>query len=206
MTQPAPAPLPPAPPSIPDTPATSDFGKWMALTAALLGWLFDGFEMGLFPLVAGPALGDLLRLAGAAVDDDAISFWNSLINSGFLVGAATGGVLFGWLGDRLGRVRAMSMSILTYALCSGLGGFATAPWQMVIIRFVAALGMGGEWSLGVALVMEVWAGRSRALLAGLIGAAANFGYMFVGVLSIGLGSVRSGLYGLGLPKDWVDWR
>jgi SHS family sialic acid transporter-like MFS transporter len=182
---------------------TISFGKWMALTAALLGWLFDGFEMGLFPVVARPALVDLL---GGAVNDATISFWNSLVNSSFLVGAATGGVLFGWLGDRLGRVRAMTLSILTYALCSGLGGFAQAPWQMVVIRFIAALGMGGEWSLGVALVMEVWGGRSRALLAGLIGAAANVGYMLVALLSLGLGSVRSGLQGLGLSENWVEWR
>ncbi len=185
-------------------------GKWLALTAALLGWLFDGFEMGLFPMVARPALLDLLRAGGAELTheqmDDLVSHWNALINASFLVGAATGGVLFGWLGDRLGRVRAMSLSILTYALCSGLAGFATAPWQMVPIRFLAALGMGGEWSLGVALVMEVWGGRSRALLAGLIGAAANVGYMLVGVLSLGLGSVRGGLASLGLSEGWVEWR
>src|SRR5207244_4480565 len=112
----------------------------------------------------------------------------------------------GWLGDRLGRVRAMSLSILTYALCSGAGGLAQAPWQMVLIRFIAALGMGGEWSLGVALVMEVWEGGSRALLAGFIGAAANFGYLFVALLSIGLGSVRNGLTSLGLSSSWVEWR
>jgi MFS family permease len=183
-----------------------DTGKWMALAAALLGWMFDGFEMGLFPVVSRPALLELLSLPGVTVSDDRVSFWNSLINTSFLVGAATGGVLFGWLGDRLGRVRAMTLSILTYALCSGVGGVATAAWQMVPIRFVAALGMGGEWSLGVALVMEVWEGRSRALLAGLIGAAANGGYLLVALLSLGLGSLRVWLSELGLPGGWVEWR
>jgi MFS family permease len=178
-------------------------GKWLALTAALLGWMFDGFEMGLFPVVSRPAL---LELLGTAASDDDVSFWNSLITASFLVGAATGGVVFGWLGDRLGRVRAMTLSILTYALCSGLGGAAQAPWQMVAIRFIAALGMGGEWSLGVALVMEVWQGRSRAFLAGLIGAAANFGYFFVALLSRGLGSVRTGLADFGFSGSWVEWR
>src|SRR6266496_1451156 len=159
-------------------------GKWLALTAALLGWMFDGLEMALFPLVARPAIGDLLQTTDPAV----INLWFNIATASFLVGAATGGVLFGWLGDRLGRVRAMSLSILTYSICSALGGFATAPWQMVGIRFLAALGMGGEWSLGVALVMEVWGGRSRALLAGLIGAAANVGYMIVALLSLSLGA------------------
>ena len=135
-----------------------------------------------------------------------IERWNSLATAAFLVGAATGGVLFGWLGDRLGRVRAMTLSILTYALVSGLGAFAAAPWQIVAVRFVAALGMGGEWSLGVALVMEVWGGRSRALLAGLIGAAANFGYMLVALLSLGLGGLRVRLLEMGLPSAWVEWR
>src|SRR5262245_13903871 len=181
-------------------------GKWMALAAALLGWLFDGFEMGLFPVVARPALAELIVLTGGSPTDDTIGFWNSLINFAFLVGAATGGVVFGWLGDRLGRVRAMSLSILTYALCSGLGGLAAAPWQMVVIRFVAALGMGGEWSLGVALVMEVWAGRSREWLAGLIGAAANVGFGLVALLSLGLGTLRPWLASWGLAPDWVEWR
>jgi MFS family permease len=185
-------------------------GKWMALTAALLGWMFDGFEMGLFPVISRPALIDLLGSAGVDVKqggrEDLVALWFSLATAAFLVGAATGGVLFGWLGDRLGRVRAMTLSILTYALCSGLGGFAVAPWHIVAVRFLAALGMGGEWSLGVALVMEVWGGRSRALLAGLIGAAANFGYLFVALLSLGITSVSGTLRGWGLPPAWADWR
>src|SRR5881296_120277 len=93
---------------------TPQRGKWMALTAALLGWLFDGLEMGLFPLVARPALVEL------GVSPSEVVTWNGVITALFLVGAATGGVLFGWLGDRLGRVRAMMLSILTYAIFSGL--------------------------------------------------------------------------------------
>src|SRR5437899_3152881 len=137
-------------------------GRWMALTAALLGWLFDGFEMGLFPNVARPALQELLGAPARAVDDKVVMFWISLATAGFLVGAATGGVVFGWLGDRLGRVRAMTLSILTYSVFTGLCGFASEAWQVGVLRFIAALGMGGEWSLGVALVMEVWPNRLRA--------------------------------------------
>src|SRR5260370_42303898 len=92
-------------------------GRWMALTAALLGWMFDGFEMGLFPLVARPALRDLL----ASTDDKEVGLWFSVATAGFLVGAATGGVLFGWLGGRLGRGRAMVLCVLAYARFSGLG-------------------------------------------------------------------------------------
>jgi MFS family permease len=168
--------------------------------------MFDGLEMGLFPLVARPALRELL---GAGVAEGQVGRWFSVATAGFLVGAATGGVLFGWLGDRLGRVRAMTLSVLTYAVFSGLCGLATSPWQVVGLRFVAALGMGGEWSLGVALVMEVWPDGSRALLAGLIGAAANFGYMLIAGVGLALtknpGALRDTLLATGLATDRVDY-
>lgn len=182
----------------------SRFGAWMALTAALLGWLFDGFEMGLFPLIGGPALADLL---GPEQAGDAAQWFGAII-AVFLVGAATGGVLFGWLGDRIGRVRAMALSIFTYAIFTGLCGFASEAWHIAALRFVASLGMGGEWSLGVALVNEIWPSKSRALVAGLIGAAANVGFLMVGVLSIGLntfiGGVESALLTIGLSDAWTD--
>src|ERR1043165_4260139 len=182
-------------------PQTSNFGKWMALTAALLGWLFDGLEMGLFPLVQRPALNELVGEANR----DA---WIPIITSFFLIGAATGGVLFGWLGDRIGRVRSMMLSVLTYSLVSGLSGFAESAWQIGILRFVAALGMGGEWSLGVALINEIWPDRSRVFLAGLIGAAANVGYLVIAIVSLGLaqfvGQVRDLLQSLGLPEKGIE--
>ena len=185
-------------------------GKVLALLAAILGWMFDGFEMGLFPVISRPALKELLASQTAVLDakaaEELVGMWNGITIAGFLVGAAAGGVLFGWLGDRIGRVRAMSLSILTYALVGGLGAFAGTAWQIVLIRFVAALGMGGEWSLGVALVMEIWGGRSRALLAGLIGGAANFGYALVAMLSLGLGGLRGTFAAWGLGDSWVEWR
>ncbi len=176
----------------PAEPAGSAKARWVALTAALLGWMFDGLEMGLFPLVARPALGDLLGTADRAL----VSTWIGVITAMFLVGAATGGVLFGWLGDRVGRVKAMTLSVLAYALFSGLCGLATEAWHVAGLRFLAALGMGGEWSLGVALVMELWPDRSRAWLAGVIGAAANFGYMIIAVVSLGLTQITEDLGGL----------
>ena len=185
------------------------FGQWMALVAALLGWMFDGAEMGVFSMVGRAAIQDLLGISGPSTpeSEQRIGFYFSIVISVFLVGAATGGVVFGWLGDRIGRVRAMSLSVLTYALFTGLCGFAQTPLQLGILRFVAALGMGGEWSLGVALVMEVWPNRSRALMAGLIGAAANAGYLLVGIIGIGLTAMltqcEQSLSGLGLPESTV---
>jgi MFS family permease len=175
--------------------------QWLVLTAAFLGWMFDGFEMGLFPLIGGPALTDLLGPSAAPGDAPK---WFGAIIAVFLVGAATGGVLFGWLGDKIGRVKAMSLSIFTYAIFTGLCGFATEAWHIAALRFIASLGMGGEWSLGVALVNEIWPGKSRALVAGLIGAAANVGFLLVGVLSLVLvsfiGGVKSFMLGIGLTE------
>lgn len=175
------------------------------LIAALLGWMFDGFEMGLFPLIGKPAIGDLLG-EGASPDDAAA--WFASIIAVFLIGAATGGVVFGWLGDKIGRVRAMSLSIFTYAVFTGLCGFATEAWQIAGLRFIASLGMGGEWSLGVALVNEIWPGKSRAFVAGLIGAAANVGFLLVAVLSMGLTgfieSVGGMLEAIGVSKESAD--
>ncbi|MDB6172489.1 MAG: naiP [Chthoniobacteraceae bacterium] len=154
-------------------------GQWSVLIAALLGWLFDGYEIGLFPVVARPALQEILGAGG----DGRIGFWMGVITACFLVGAALGGVLFGWLGDRIGRVRAMAFSILTYSLVTGFGYFADSGAQLGIVRGISALGMGGQWALGVALVMECWPERWRPLLAGIMGAAANFGFLLVGAIA-----------------------
>jgi len=191
-------------------------GQWLALAAALLGWLFDGFEMGIVPPLSRTALVELLEpnpmpaLDSSGVDpaalrearqhlDKLVGEWNGYIYAAFLVGAACGGWLFGWIGDRIGRVRAMVFSVLTYALFTGLCGLALEPWHLALLRFIAALGMGGEWALGVALVMESWPARSRVVLAGLIGAAANVGFMLAAVLVLATGA-------LGFQAAGGGWR
>ncbi|HVM47335.1 MAG TPA: MFS transporter [Candidatus Acidoferrum sp.] len=153
-------------------------GALLVLTAAFLGWMFDGLEQGVFPLVARPALQDLLHVES----DQDIGLWMGYITALFLVGAAGGGLVFGWLGDRVGRVRAMTLSILAYSLFTGCSYFAQAAWELGLLRFLAALGMGGEWSLGVALVMECWPDKHRPVLAGAIGAASNVGFGLLGLL------------------------
>ncbi len=179
-------------------------GQWLALAAALLGWMFDGFEQGVFPIVARPALISLLKLtdhAKAAKDlsltdgereterqavEEPVRQWNGILSAAFLLGAALGGFVFGWIGDRVGRVRAMVFSVLTYALFTGGCGLVQEAWQLMLLRFLAALGMGGEWSLGVALVMESWSTHARPVLAGLIGAAANLGFLIVSLIGMAL--------------------
>ena len=121
-------------------------GAWMALIAALLGWLFDGAEMGVFSMVGRAAVQDMLHIAGAPTPEQEsyIGFLFGVIIAIFLVGAATGGVVFGWLGDRIGRVRAMSLSVLTYAVFTGMCGLAQSPLQLGVLRFIASLGMGAN--------------------------------------------------------------
>jgi MFS family permease len=155
-------------------------GVAMTLVAAFLGWLLDGVELGLFPVVARPALQNLL---GGGSEGE-VGIWMGKITAAFLVGAALGGMAFGWLGDRIGRVKAMSWSVLCYSLFSAAGYFADAPWHLAVVRFVAALGMGGEWALGVALVMETWPDKMRPWLAASIGAASNIGMLLIGWVAL----------------------
>src|SRR5688572_21433527 len=179
-------PVPPLAPEKVFTPTE----RYLVLLAAFLGWMFDGLEMGIFPQIARSALGQLI--AGANEAD--IKWWHGIIDAGFLFGAAAGGLVFGWIGDRFGRVRAMAFAILVYSVFTGLLYFAQSPMQLAVLRFVAALGMGGEWAVGVALVMEVWDAKYRPLLAGLIGAAANVGFLIVGVV------------GAAIKIDQSNWR
>jgi SHS family sialic acid transporter-like MFS transporter len=170
-------------------PKATKFGQFAVLSAAFLGWMFDGLEMGLFPLVAAPALRELLE----TTDPKVIGPWFSWLTMVFLLGAAAGGLVFGWLGDRIGRVAAMSLSIVAYAVFTGLGYFVQSAEQLLGLRFLAALGMGGEWALGVALVMEMWPSDWRPFLAGFIGAASNVGFLLIAVV---------GLYAGDLDANW----
>ncbi len=185
--------------------SSSNNGAVAALIAAFLGWLFDGFEMGLFPLIGKPALQDLLPKATAVVQGQ----WFTVIISVFLVGAASGGVLFGWLGDKLGRVKAMTLAIFTYAIFSGLCAFVTEAWHFAGLRFIASLGMGGEWALGVALVNEIWGGKNRAWIAGMIGAASNIGFLLTGLISWQLNAsldiVTGWIHAMGLSPENTDY-
>ena len=148
--------------------------QWKSGAAAWLGWLFDGLDMHLYTLVATPFVAELL-----AVDrkDPAVGEHASWIQASFLVGWALGGGFFGRLGDRLGRSRALVLTILTYALFTGLSFFAQTWWHLLIFRFLAALGIGGEWAVGAALLSETWPRNWRPWLAAVLQSAVNLGVM-----------------------------
>ena len=105
--------------------------------------MFDGLDMHLYTLVAAPFVAQLL--SGLPTTDPSVGRYASVIQGAFLLGWALGGGFFGFVGDRMGRSRALSLTILTYALFTGLSFFAQTWWQLMILRFVAALGIGGEW-------------------------------------------------------------
>jgi MFS family permease len=118
--------------------------QWKSGIAAWLGWLFDGLELHLYTLVATPLVMTLLMATSAA--DPAVKEKSAYIQAAFLLGWALGGAFFGRVGDRIGRSRALALTIITYALCTGLCAFAQTWWQLMIFRFVAALGIaaGGD--------------------------------------------------------------
>src|SRR5258708_666554 len=110
--------------------------QWRSGAAAWLGWMFDGLDMHLYTLVA---LSFVATLSGLDVKDPQVTARSSWIQAAFLVGWALGGGFFGRIGDRLGRSRTLSLTILTYALFTGLSYFAQSWQQLLVFRFMAAL-------------------------------------------------------------------
>src|SRR5262245_44089788 len=136
--------------------------QWKSGIAAWLGWLFDGLDMHLYVLVATPFVAELLQ---ADQKDSQVKLTSSWVQAAFLIGWALGGGFFGRIADRLGRSRALMLTILTYAVFTGLSYFAQTWWQLLIFRFLAALGIGGEWAVGASLLSETWPRRWRPWMA-----------------------------------------
>jgi MFS family permease len=153
--------------------------RYAVLLAASAAWLFAGLEISLFVLIHRQMA---LELLGPDTPERVVTRWFAWYQAAFLFGAAAGGWLFGWLGDRLGRTRALAASVLCYSLFAFAGYFAASAEEMLALRFLACLGVGGVWPNAVALVAEAWPDASRPFLAGLLGAAANVGFVLLGVL------------------------
>lgn len=149
--------------------------QWKSGLAAWLGWLFDGLDMHLYVLVATPFVAELLHVANTR--DPSVGYYGSWIQAAFLIGWALGGGFFGRIADRLGRSRALMLTILTYALFTGVSYFAQTWWQLLIFRFLAALGIGGEWAVGAALLSETWPRRWRPWMAAVLQTGVNLGVM-----------------------------
>ena len=149
--------------------------QWKSGIAAWLGWLFDGLDMHLYGLVAAPFVAYLIGVTDVAHPD--VKEKSSWIQAAFLIGWALGGGFFGRLGDKLGRSRALSLTILTYAIFTGLSFFAQTWWQLMIFRFISALGIGGEWAVGSSLLSETWPKRWRPWTAAVLQTGVNLGVL-----------------------------
>jgi MFS family permease len=149
--------------------------QWRSGLAAWLGWTFDGLDMHLYTLVAAPFV---MQLLGANhTTDPRVGRYSSMIQGAFLLGWALGGGFFGRIGDTLGRARALSLTVLTYAAFTGLSFFAQTWWHLLLFRFLAALGIGGEWAVGASLLSETWPRRWRPWIAAVLQTGVNVGIL-----------------------------
>jgi MFS family permease len=149
--------------------------QWKSGAAAWLGWLFDGLDMHLYVLVAAPFVAELVGVTDTR--NELVGWYSSWIQAAFLVGWALGGGFFGRVGDVIGRSRALCLTILTYAMFTGLAYFAQTWWQLLIVRFLAALGIGGEWAVGASLLSETWPRRWRPWIAAVLQSGVNIGVL-----------------------------
>jgi MFS family permease len=130
---------------------------WRVLIASFLGWIFDGYENYALFLVMAPALRELLPVEQVTQ----VSSYSGIIIAAMLLGIGLGGVTAGVVADYLGRKRTMMLTILVYSVCTGLTGFVQSWEQLAFFRFLAGLGMGGEWATGPTLMAESWPPRGR---------------------------------------------
>jgi MFS family permease len=176
---------------------------WIVLVISALGWLFDTMDQNLFNLVRKSSMEDLLmpkaereRLspeARKAFDDD-VKTKGGYVTSIFMIGWAAGGFIFGILGDQLGRTKTMIITILIYAIFTGVSGLVTHWHLYAAARFLTGLGVGGEWAAGAALVAETFPQRSRPMALGLLQALSSVGNMMAAVITLTITSMN------------LDWR
>lgn len=156
--------------------ALSRRARLAVLCAAIGGLLFDGVELGLMPVAS---LSVSQSLLGEAYTPTLGGDWFARFTAALMLGAAVGGIFLGSLGDRIGRTRALGVSILFYSVFAGLGGFVRTQEQMLVLRFLVGLGVGGVWPNSVALAAECWPDKARPIVAGLMGAALNGGILML---------------------------
>jgi MFS family permease len=165
--------------------------------------MFDAFEGQLFAVKGGVMLTDLL---GTLSSDSEVKRWKDLLFVPFLLGGALGGIGFGSLADRIGRKPTMSLTILFYSVFSGLTYFATSLWQVAALRFLVALGVGGEWAVGAALVAEVFPTRARARASAIFHATSVLGTWLAAIAGIIVATNWRSIFVIGvLPAVLVFW-
>jgi MFS family permease len=183
---------------------------WFVFVVAALGWLFDCLDQQLFILARPRAMSDLLSYI---TDPDQFKSWTStfgdLATSVFIAGWATGGLIFGMLGDRIGRAKTMVITILLYSLFTGLSSFSQTVYDFAFYRFLTGLGVGGEFAVGVALVAEVMPTRARPYTLSLLQALSALGNISAALINWQLGLLEGeGLTSIPFLPAWLaaPWR
>jgi MFS family permease len=153
--------------------------QWLVLLIASLGWIFDVFEGQIFVTSMNEAMPSLVADQVASLSEadrtGLLSYYKNITLAAFLVGGAIGGVVFGVLSDRIGRTKTMVYTIIMYSVFTCFSSFSQTWWQMAIMRFLVAMGVGGEWAVASAMVAEVFPKRARAWSLGIFHASSVLG-------------------------------
>lgn len=154
---------------------------YLVLAVACFGWLFDTMDQWIYVLARQPAIQELL---GPAATSEEVARASGFVQAIFLFGWATGGFLFGMVGDRLGRTLTMAITVGIYAVFTGLSGFAQSTTDFAIYRFLTGLGIGGEFAAGAALISEVFPNHARPTALGIMQASSALGNVLAGVIGL----------------------
>ncbi len=177
--------------------------QWLVLLVASLGWVFDAFEGQIYNLTRADMLPDLLHVKP---DDALVKVWGERFLGIFLLGGTFGGLLFSSLADKWGRNPVMALTILFYSLFSGVTAFASEIWQVGALRFLVAMGVGGEWAVGAALVAEVFPKEARERAGGIFHATSVAGLWLAAGAGLYVGAQWRTAYLLGVvPALLVLW-
>jgi len=158
-------------------------GNWHVLVGSWLGELFDGMDASIFVLVLYPALSELLK----TTSHEEVGQVGSVVLAVFMVGWAVGAVAFGMLADRIGRTRTMVITILLYAICTGLCALSRDWVELAFYRFLVGCGIGGEISIGAVMVSECWRGRSRLHAVAFLSTSFGCGYLAAALINLWVG-------------------
>ena len=192
---------------LPHTKSSLSPNQVRSFWAAWGGWTMDGMDSFIYSLVLVPALQDLLPRSGIANTTANVGFYGGLLFALFMVGWGTG-MIWGPIADRFGRVRTMMFSILSFSVFTLLAAFATGVWSLAVFRFLAGIGIGGEWSIGAALVSEDWPEDRRTMGAALMHTGYYIGFFFAAAANYFIGSRFGWRYMFavgGVPALFIAW-
>jgi len=158
-------------------------GFWTAWA----GWLLDGMDSVIYVLVLTPALTELLPRSGMDATPTNVGYVGSVLFAVFLAGWGCS-FLWGPIADRFGRTRALAATILVYALFTGAAAFSQNVWQLGLFRFLAGVGVGGEWAMAGTYVAESWPEDRRTMGAGYLQTGYYFGFFAGAALNYTVGA------------------